>query len=60
MSEKMTEESYIIVYTILLSQKLIEKWVGKMTEESYIIVYTMNYSQKLIEKWVKKWLKSNI
>ena len=30
---KMTEESYIIVYSIIYSQKLIENWVRNMTEE---------------------------
>ena len=45
----MTEESYIIVYTMFLSQKLNEKWVKKMTQEYYIRLYTMIFSQKLNE-----------
>ena len=30
---KMTEESYIIVYTMIYRQNLTQKWVRKMTEE---------------------------
>ena len=46
----MTEESYIIVYTMFLSQKLNEKWVRKMKWKQYIIVYTMILSQKMSKK----------
>ena len=57
----MTEESYIIVYTILLSQNLtqkIRKMSQKMTEESYIIVYTILLSQNMTQK-IRKMSEKN-
>ena len=50
----MSEESYIVSYSIILSQKMSEKWVRKMSEESYIVSYTMILSQKLNEKSIRK------
>ena len=51
MNQKMTEEQYIIVYTMILSEKLTEKMSkkneSKMTEEQYIVLYNMIYSQKV-------------
>ena len=41
---KMKWKQYIIVYTMILSQKLSEKWIRKMTEE-YIVLYTILQSK---------------
>ena len=45
----MTRESYNILYTMFLSQKLTKK-IRKMTEEQYNILYTIIYSQKIDKK----------
>ena len=47
---KMSEESYIVSYSIILSQKLNAKSIRQLNEESYIILYSLIFSQKLIKK----------
>ena len=52
----MTEESYIIVYTMFLSQK----WMKNEWKNDLGILYKTIYNDFQSKIWVKKWVKNNI
>ena len=54
MSQKMTEESYIIVYSMILQSKIGKKNEWKNDWREYIRLYSIIYSQNLTQKMNKK------